>query len=116
VTLRGRAFPATVARLCRVNGKYWMHLGQGNSVDITDAMMYNRKWGREYPTVAVDLGISTREFARVAASNHYCLIPGDATAEIKYACALLGVPVLRIDSPQGVEDVVEKMTVGDVRE
>jgi L-fucose isomerase-like protein len=86
-----------------------MHLGAGQAVDVTDEIMNRRKWAREWPTVAVDLGVDTRAFARVAASNHYCIIPGDRTAEMAHACRQAGIPVLRIDSPRGIQDAVAAM-------
>jgi L-fucose/D-arabinose isomerase len=109
ITFQGQSTPATVARLCRVNGHYWMHLGAGQAVTVTDDIMNRRKWAREWPTVAVDLGVDSRAFARVAASNHYCLIPGDRTAEMGYGCQLAGIPVLRIDSERGIQDAVAAM-------
>jgi L-fucose isomerase len=113
VTFQGKATAATVARLCRVNGRYAMHLGAGQAIDVTDEIMNRRKWAREWPTVVVDLGVSSEAFARVAASNHYCLIPEDRTREITYACAAAGVPVYRVDSAQGIEQAVASMTAGD---
>jgi L-fucose/D-arabinose isomerase len=113
VTFKGRAGTATVARLCRVRGRYSMHLGAGQTVQVTDEIMNRRKWAREWPTVVVDLGVSSEAFARVAASNHYCLIPGDRTREITYACAQAGLPVFRIDSAQGIEQAMAAITVTD---
>ena len=111
VTFKGKALSAvTVARLCRVNGQYWMHLGSGKAIDVSDTMMNNRKWAKEWPTVAIDLGISTRDFARVAASNHYCLIPGDHTHPLQAACLQAGIPVLPVDTPAGITSALERMT------
>ncbi len=90
-----------------------MHLGAGQAIEVTDEIMNRRKWGREWPTVVVDLGVSTDTFARVAASNHYCLIPGDRTREMSFACAQAGIPVLRIDTPEGIEQAMAAMTAGD---
>lgn len=111
VTLKGRALPeVTVARLCRVNGQYWMHVGIGKTIDVSNSMMNNRKWAREWPTVAIDFGIPTKDFARVAASNHYCLIPGNHLASLKVACAQAGIRVLRIDRTSEIENAIESMT------
>ena len=112
VTFQGRATPATVARLCRVKGDYWMHLGAGQALDVTDEIMNSRKWAREWPTVVVDLGVDAGAFARVAASNHYCMVAEDYIREITYACAQAGIPVLRIDTPQGIAEAVDAMTRG----
>jgi L-fucose isomerase len=113
VTFQGKATVATVARLCRVRGQYSMHLGVGRTIDVTDEIMHRRKWAREWPTVVVDLGVSSDAFARVAASNHYCLIPSDRAREISYACAQAGIPVLRIDTPEGIDRAVAAMTTLD---
>jgi len=110
ITFKGKATRATVARLCRVRGQYWMHLGVGQATEVTDEIMARRKWAREWPTVVVDLGVDSGDFARVAASNHYCLVPGDYAREISYACSQAGIPVLRIDSPEGIAEAVAAMT------
>lgn len=113
ITFKGKAMPATVARLVRVHGSYWMHLGYGHTVDVSDEVMNSRKWAKEWPTVIVDMGVDTNAFTRVAASNHYLLVPGDRTREMRYACAQAGIPVLRIDTPEGINQAVEAMTAGD---
>ncbi len=113
VTFKGKATRATVARLCRVRGQYSMHLGVGQAIDVTDEIMNRRKWAREWPTVVVDLGVPTNAFARIAASNHYCLIPGDYASEIGYACTQAGLPVFRIDTESGIEQAVAAMTAAD---
>ncbi len=113
ITFQGKATPATVARLCRVRGQYWMHLGAGQAIEVTDEIMGRRTWAREWPTVVVDLGVESADFARVAASNHYCLIPGDHTREMAYACAQAGIPVLRVDSTQGIAEAVAVMTCSE---
>ena len=97
-------------RLCRVRGRYWMHLGVGRSIEVTDEIVARRKWGREWPTVVIDLGVSTDAFARVAASNHYVLVPGYHSREIRYTCFEAGIPILRIDSAEGIEEAVSAMT------
>ncbi len=93
MTFQGKETRATVSRLCRCPGAVQHALGVGQSIDVTDEIMGLRKWAREWPTVVVDLGVSSAAFARVAASNHYCLIPGDHTRERRgYACTQAGLP------------------------
>jgi L-fucose isomerase-like protein len=109
ITFKGKGGKYTIARLSRVRGSYWMHLGVGDGVEVTDEIMGRRKWAKEWPTVIVDMGVNTNDFVKVAASNHYLLIPGDHTIEIMYACREAGIPVLRIDTTEGVKEAVEMM-------
>jgi len=110
VTWKGRAGRVTVARLCRVRGRYFMHLGVGQAIEVTDEIMGRRRWAWQFPTTVVDLGVSVNDFLRVAASNHYLMVPGDVSAEIGHACAQAAVPVLRIDTPDGIASAVATMT------
>jgi len=110
VGFSGKAGQATVARLVRVQGRYFMHLGLGERGTVTDEIQAARKWAKEWPTVIVDMGVSADAFATIAGSNHYCLIPGDHLAEVSYACREAGIRVLRVDSDQGIADALEVMT------
>lgn len=110
VNFNGLGGQATLARLVRVQGKYFMHLGLGERVAVTEEIQATRKWAREWPTVIIDMGVSASAFSTIAASNHYNLIPGDHLQEICYACREAGIPVLRVDSEQGIARAWEAMT------
>jgi L-fucose isomerase len=116
ITFKGKGGPATIARLVRIKGEYWMHLGLGERVEVNDEIMRRRKWAKEWPTVIIDLGVNSNKFARVAGSNHYLLIPGDYIREINYACREAGIPVLRIDSSEGIDLALERMLSGSSKQ
>lgn len=110
VNFHGKGGIATLARLVRVQGRYFMHVGLGERVEVTEEVQATRRWAKEWPTVIVDMGVSADAFSTVAGSNHYDLIPGDHTRELGYACRAAGIPVLRVDSAQGISDALEAMT------
>ncbi|NPV53927.1 MAG: hypothetical protein HPY71_10440 [Firmicutes bacterium] len=87
----------TVARLSRVNGRYFLQLGVGRSVRMPDEAVREVAWGRSWPRMAVDLGIRTELLLDVASGNHFSIIPGDYSQEVIHACREAGIPVMRID-------------------
>ena len=110
VNFYGKGGIATLARLVRVQGQYFMHVGLGQRVPVTEEIQATRKWGKEWPTVIIDMGVSADAFSTVAGSNHYNLIPGDHVRELEYACRQAGIPVLRVDSAQGITEALDCMT------
>ncbi|GAF80025.1 unnamed protein product, partial [marine sediment metagenome] len=94
-------------RLIRIQGRYYMQLGVGKSLEITDEMRSNIIWGQTWPNIAVDLGVDPGKFVEAAGSNHYSAIEGDCVEEVKYACREAGVPVTRIDSDRDLAEFCE---------
>ncbi|HII30117.1 hypothetical protein AUJ69_02980 [Candidatus Woesearchaeota archaeon CG1_02_47_18] len=102
VHYRGRKCQVTVARLIRIAGHYIMQLGLGKGRDVDDKIMSEMLWGRMWPHVAVDLGITASDLLEVAGSNHYSLTTGDITAEITHLCREAAIPVLRLDHKEEI--------------
>ncbi len=105
----GQPGPLTVARLIRIRGQYFFQMGLGESLEITSQIRERIKWGRMWPHIAISLGVDPAKLTRVAGSNHYSAIPGDFTAELRYAAREAGIPVVPIDSDEGLEDFYQRV-------
>ena len=106
VGFRSKAGPVTVARLMRVRGEYWMTMGVGEALAIEGAV---REWvgtayGSMYPQTAFRLPSSSANLLRAFGGNHLTATRGDCSRELTYACREVGIPVLRIDSDQAIEE------------
>ena len=94
----GQPGPITIGRLVRIQGRYLMQLGLGQSLEITPEVTSKILWGQTWPHLAISLGVPQDLLVQVAGSNHYAGIPGDYRAEVEFACREAGIAVLRIDS------------------
>ncbi|RKY84398.1 fucose isomerase [candidate division KSB1 bacterium] len=99
----------TILKLIRVSGEYFMLSGVGESLNIDEKIRKHIVWGKMWPHIAVALGINKDIFLKVAGSNHFVAIPGDYSAEINYACRIAGIPVVRIDNNNRMEDFFENL-------
>ncbi len=101
----GKAGAVTVARLGRVKGQYFMHLGVGESVavegPVKDKVM--QMFGPMWPNVMVHMDSSPELMFRTAASNHPVATDGDVSAEVEYACRELNIPIVRLDSNESMQ-------------
>jgi len=79
-------------------------MGVGNSLKITPETTKNILWGQTWPHIAVDLGADPTLPMRVVGSNHFSAISGDFSVEITYACRELGIPIMRLDSNEGLRE------------
>jgi L-fucose/D-arabinose isomerase len=99
----------TVGRLTRINGRYYMQLGEGRELDAREFL--SRTLGDREPAhlagtwgkVIVNLGVDPENFVRVIGANHLSATLGDVTAEVETACRLWGIPVVRLDSDESME-------------
>ncbi|MCD6169065.1 MAG: fucose isomerase [Candidatus Latescibacteria bacterium] len=105
----GQPGPLTVARLLRIRGRYFLQMGLGESLEITSQIRERIKWGQMWPHIAINLGVDPAKLTRVAGSNHYSAIPGNFTAELRYAAREAGIPVVPIDSDEGLEDFYHRV-------
>lgn len=107
----GKAGPVTVARLGRVKGRYFMHLGVGESVavegPVRDKVM--KMFGTMWPNVMVRMNSSPELLFRVAASNHPVATDGDVSREVEYACRELDIPIVRLDSNESMQAYLEQL-------
>lgn len=108
----GQPGELTVARLVRVAGAYYMQLGVGRSLPITEDVTCNIRWGNMWPHVAIDLGVDPRLFIAAAGSNHYSAVPGDRTREVEAFCREAAVPIVRIDDDASLAAFVEEVAWG----
>jgi L-fucose/D-arabinose isomerase len=99
----------TVARLTRINGRYFMQVGTGQELDARSLLAERLKerepehlagtWG----IVAVDLSVKAENFVRAFGANHLSATLGDVTAEVEAACLQMDIPVVRLDSDEDTE-------------
>ena len=99
---QGQPGAITLARLVRIKGRYLMQLAAGCSLEITPHLTKELQWGRVWPHVAVSLDVPRDLLVDALGASHYCLIPGDYTAELEHACREDGLPVLRLDSAEAL--------------
>ena len=87
----------TVARLIRQNGEYLMQFGVGNSVEVTDDMKEKLEWGKDWPQIAIDLNMKVSQMVKILGSNHFSLVFGNFSKEIKYFCKQANIPFMEIN-------------------
>ncbi|MCO6452253.1 MAG: hypothetical protein J5I90_15835 [Caldilineales bacterium] len=111
VGFMGQAGPVTTARLGRVKGQYVMHLGVGESVEVSGAVREKVMgfFGQMWPNVMVSLGTDPDLLFRIAASNHPVATDGDVSAEVTYACRQLGIPIVRLDSNDSMREHLDRL-------
>ena len=98
ISYQGKALGSvTVARLVRKGNDYMMHLGIGKTLNVDEDIMKTFLWAKQWPHVAVDLGISKDKFMQLAGGNHYCLVPGDHSKAMTYFCKEANLPIVRVD-------------------
>ena len=87
----------TVARLIRINSKYIMQFGVGDTVEVTDEMKERLEWGKNWPQIAIDLSISDQRMAEIFGSNHFSLVLGDFSKEIEFFCKQAEIECVKIN-------------------
>jgi L-fucose isomerase-like protein len=107
----GQAGPVTTARLGRVKGRYVMHLGVGESVAVEGPVKDKVLgfFGQMWPNVMVRLGTDPDLLFRVAASNHPVATDGDVSQEVTYACRQMGIPIVRLDSNESMQEHLDSL-------
>ncbi|MEA3335873.1 MAG: hypothetical protein U9R25_08165 [Chloroflexota bacterium] len=111
VGFMGQAGPVTTARLGRVKGQYVMHLGVGESVAVEGAVEDKVMgfFGQMWPNVMISLGTDPDLLFRIAASNHPVATNGDVSREVTYACRQMGIPIVRLDSNQSMQEHLDTL-------
>jgi L-fucose isomerase-like protein len=99
----------TLARLVRVKGKYFMHVGRANAIEITDSIKSKFHYGRTWPHTALQMNIDPQLLAKALGANHLSAIPGDYIEEIQHFCKLAGIEIFRIDQNNGLERWLERV-------
>jgi len=54
-------------------------------------------WGKNWPQIAIDLGISDKRMIQVFGSNHFSLVLGDFSEEIMTFCKQAGIVCEKIN-------------------
>jgi L-fucose isomerase-like protein len=103
----------TVARLTRSKGKYFMHLGLAEAIKITKDIESKFYYGKTWPHTALNMDVDQQLLVKALGSNHIIATPGDFIKEINYLCNQAGIEVFRIDSKEGIEKWLERVSFLD---
>jgi L-fucose isomerase len=96
----------TVARLTRIDGRYFMQYGTGRELDARSFLekklgdKVSAHLGGTWGKVVVDLGVRAESFVKVIGANHLHATLGDLSAEIETVCRLWGIGTVRLDSDE----------------
>ncbi len=93
----------TVIRLTRSKGKYFMHLGLADAIEITKEIESKFHYGNTWPHTALNMGVDQQLLVKALGANHLIAVPGDYIREIYHLSTLAGIEVFRIDSNEGIE-------------
>ena len=66
-------------------------------------------FGQMWPNVMVSLGTDPDLLFRVAASNHPVATDGDVSQEVTYACRQMGIPIVRLDSNDSMQEYLDTL-------
>jgi len=93
----------TVARITRVNRKYYMQVLVTESLPFGPEVERGLKWGKEWPHTLLKLKVDQGLFLEAVGSNHFSAIPGDYLKELTYACEELGIRLVRLDNESSIK-------------
>ena len=85
----------TLCRLTAAGDRYSMHMATGAAV--SPRAWEECGWAQpapQLPSLEVILDGRVEDFAQMVMSQHYIIAYGDATAEVRELCGLLGIEVL----------------------
>ena len=68
-----------------------------DTVEVTDEMKERLEWGKNWPQIAIDLGISDQRMAEIFGSNLFSLVSGDFSEEIEFFCKQTGIECVKIN-------------------
>ena len=92
----------TVSRLVRSKGKYFMHAGIFDAIDISEDISSKFYFGSTWPHTVLSLNADQQLFVQALGANHLVATSGNHLKELEYACTLAGIEVYRLDSNEGL--------------
>ncbi|MBM3705331.1 MAG: fucose isomerase [Actinobacteria bacterium] len=99
----------TVARLVRSKGKYFMLLGLGNAMEITEEISSKFYFGSTWPHTAIKLQSDRQLIVQALGANHLVATFGNYLKEVYYACSLAGIEIFRMDSDDGLNKWLDRV-------
>lgn len=94
----GKPGPMTLARLIRIQGRYWIQLGRGQAQRVGREAQSKIKFGEMWPLHAIKMDCDLELFFEIVGANHFSAMPGDYVEEVICAAREAGIGVVRIDS------------------
>ncbi|WP_456398083.1 fucose isomerase [Palaeococcus sp. (in: euryarchaeotes)] len=99
----------TVARLIRIDGRYYLLYFLGEGVEISDEIEGKLKWGKQWPHTAVKNPLNKNTFLSVMGANHLSMVPGDFREEIKFIAKLWGVKAVNLGDEIEVREFLNEI-------
>jgi L-fucose/D-arabinose isomerase len=98
---------ATFARLFRVKGIYYMHLGK---INILDPDQVSDKITLPWPQTYFQFNADHNLFFKTSPCNHGCITEGDLIKEIEIFCKYAGIRIVRSDSNESMYAFLEEIS------
>lgn len=99
----------TIIRLVRSKGKYFMHLGLAEAIEITKDIESKFYYGDTWPHTALTMEVDRSLLIKALGANHLIAIPGNYVEEVSHLCVLANIEVFRIDSNRGIEKWLDRV-------
>jgi len=112
VTYRTPSALMTVARLIRVRRKYYMQVMVAETLTISREFEDKLKWGKTWPHTLFKLNIDGELFLNAVGSNHFSAVPGDYLEELRYACEVMGLKLVRLDEENSIKSFLDEVKRG----
>ena len=92
----------TYARLCRIDGNYFLQFGIGKIIAMKEKQEIG--WGVNWPHTAVELHVKPESFIKAIGTNHLSLTIGNFERELEELSRLLEIPTVRLDSEESIAE------------
>jgi len=99
----------TLARLIRIQGKYFMQLGLGQVMKTDEKIQKKLGFGSMWPISVLKMTVDPELFFEIIGSNHFCAILGDISSEMTFACQQAAIPIVRIDSEEELRRAMDDL-------
>lgn len=99
----------TVARLIRIDGRYYLLYFLGEGVGISDEIEEKLKWGRQWPHTALRNPLDKNTSLSVMGANHLSMVPGDFREEIKFVAKMWGVKAVNLGNETEVRGFLNEI-------
>ena len=93
----------TIARLLRSKGKYFMHIGLSETIEINKEIQSKFHYGEIWPHTAVKMNVDQQLMVKALGANHLVVVFGDYVKEIMNFCRQARIEIFRIDSNDDIE-------------
>jgi len=99
----------TIARMVRSKGKYFMHIGLFDTIEISKEIQSRFHYGKTWPHTAVKMKSDQQLMIKALGSNHLVAVFGNYMTEMINFCKQAGIETFRIDSDDDIERWLERV-------